>query len=473
DHPDVLVVDLHALQPVDLLDLVEQVLLHGPGALDAQDVVRVHRALAEPVARTDLVALVDPEVLADGDLVHTLRPLRRDHDDLALAALDLAEPDRAVELGDAGGILGPARLDQLRDPGQPARDVARLVDLAADLGQRGPRLDELSVTHRELRAHGDDELAELLVPLGRPDLDHRVQLLLAVLDDHELPAAGRLIQLLADRLLLDDVHELDAPGEVRDDRLGIRVPTEEEVARLHVRPVLDGKGRAVGHGQTAPDGALPGAHHDLALAAGHDPVAARGRHVRDALEADLAVHLGLALRLRRDAGGRAADVEGPERELRAGLADGLRREDTHGLAQVHHLHGRQVAAVAHPAQPALGLAGQHGADLDRLDAGVLDRFRLLRVDQLARLDQQLAVDRVVDVIQRHVADDAVLERLDDVFALLERRHLDTQDRAAVLLRDRDVLRRVHEAARAVTGIRGLERGRRRPLAGAGRRDVVR
>ena len=45
DDPDVLVVDLHALETVDLLDLVQEVLLHRPRPLDPQDVVRVDRAL--------------------------------------------------------------------------------------------------------------------------------------------------------------------------------------------------------------------------------------------------------------------------------------------------------------------------------------------------------------------------------------------------------------------------------------------
>jgi hypothetical protein len=36
DHADVLVVDLHALEPVDLLDLVQQVLLNGPRPLDSR-----------------------------------------------------------------------------------------------------------------------------------------------------------------------------------------------------------------------------------------------------------------------------------------------------------------------------------------------------------------------------------------------------------------------------------------------------
>jgi hypothetical protein len=68
------------------------------------------------------------------------------------------EPSTSVM---TAGSLG-ARLEELRDPRQTAGDVARLVRLARDLGQRGARLDLLAVAHRELRADRDDELAELL-----------------------------------------------------------------------------------------------------------------------------------------------------------------------------------------------------------------------------------------------------------------------------------------------------------------------
>src|SRR5690606_5530689 len=207
DRADVLVIDLHALEAVDLLHLVEQVLLHRTWPLDPQDVVRIDRTLGEAVTGAHLVALVDAQVLADRHLVDALGALRRDHDDLALAALDLAEADAAVDLGDNSRVLRLARLEQLGDARQTARDVAGLVDLAADLGQRGAGLDLFAVADRELGTDGDDELAELLLPLRIPDLDHRVQLLVAVLDDHELTAARRLIELLAHRLILDDVDK--------------------------------------------------------------------------------------------------------------------------------------------------------------------------------------------------------------------------------------------------------------------------
>src|SRR5690606_38183699 len=222
---------------------------------------------AQAVARTDLVALVDPQVLADRDLVHALRALRRHHDDLALAALDLAEPDGAVDLRDDRRVLGPPSFEQLGHPRQTARNVAGLVDLPADLGQRGPGLDDVAVAHGELRADRDDELPQLLVPVERADLDHRVELLLPVLDDHELATTGGLVELLADGLLLDDVDELDASAEVRDDRLGVRVPTEQQVTRLDLLALLHGQGGAIGDRETAAHGPFLGAHHDLALAA--------------------------------------------------------------------------------------------------------------------------------------------------------------------------------------------------------------
>ena len=80
-------------------------------------------------------------------------------------------------------------------------------------------------------------------------------------------------------------------------------------------------------------------------------------------------------RLLGGAGGGAAVVEGPHRELRAGLADGLGGDDAHRLAHLGQAPGGQHPPVALAAHAPPGLAGQHGADLDPLVAGVLDARR--------------------------------------------------------------------------------------------------
>src|SRR4029453_4769730 len=104
--------------------------------LDPQDVVRVDRALGEAVARPHRAALLDVEVLALGDLVLAGVAVLAAHDQLAHAARDATELHAPVDLGHDRRVLRPPRLEQLRDAGQAARDVAGLRGLAAGLDQR-------------------------------------------------------------------------------------------------------------------------------------------------------------------------------------------------------------------------------------------------------------------------------------------------------------------------------------------------
>ncbi len=64
-----LVVDQHALQPVDLLDLVDEVGGQCLHALDRQDVVRRRVAVEDVVALLDGVAVLEMERLALRDQV--------------------------------------------------------------------------------------------------------------------------------------------------------------------------------------------------------------------------------------------------------------------------------------------------------------------------------------------------------------------------------------------------------------------
>ena len=69
DHLDVLVVDQHALQPVDLLDLVDEIGGQRLDAPDGQDVVRCRIAVEDVVALLDDVAFLEMERLALRDQV--------------------------------------------------------------------------------------------------------------------------------------------------------------------------------------------------------------------------------------------------------------------------------------------------------------------------------------------------------------------------------------------------------------------
>ena len=289
------------------------------------------------------------------------------------------------------------------------------------------------------------------------------------------PARG-LVQLFEHGAPLNDVREVHHAGLVDHDGLRVRIPAEEQVARLDDLRLLHVDRRAVRHREPAAHLAVGRLDDDLAFARRDDALSVRILDGRYALQphdaADLRLPLVL-LRLARAAeAAEAAEVKRAQSELRARLADGLRRQNPHRLANVHGGHGRQVAAVAHLADAARALAREHRADLDRLNAGPLDGLRrILRNDRVA-FEKPLPRARIEHVLRRHVADDPVGQRLDDVLAFLQGAHVECEDRAAVAFRDRHVLRDVDQSPRQIARVRRLQRRIGQSLACAVRRKEV-
>ena len=212
---------------------------------------------------------------------------------------------------------------------------------------------------------------------------------------------------------------------------------------------------------------------DLAVARQGDLLAFVVGHDVDADELDLAVALRLDVLLLDAAGGHAADVEGPHGELGAGLADRLGGDDAHGHADLDELAGRQVHAVAAPADAQRGLAGHRAADLDLLDLHLLELPGRGQGDHLVLLDDHLVGDRVDDVDPADPAADRLGQADLDLLALVDDALGDALRGAAVFHGDHDVLGDVGELAGQVAAVGRLEGRVGQPLAGAvGRAEVL-
>src|SRR5258708_17835052 len=118
----------------------------------------------------------------------------------------------------------------------------------------------------------------------------------------------------------------------------------------------------------------------------------------------------------------------------------------------------EVASVAFDAYALSRLASQNGANLDSLDARIFDLLDLVLVDHLVGGDQHFAGERVVDIFERDASEHAIAEAFDYLAAFDQRRHLDSVERAAVVLDNDRVLRDVDQATGEVARVRGLERG---------------
>ena len=157
-------------------------------------------------------------------------------------------------------------------------------------------------------------------------------------------------------------------------------------------------------------------------------------------------------------------MEGPHGQLRAGLANRLRRDHAHRLAQLHQVAGSEVPPVAHDANAPPGLAGQHRTDLHPFNAGPLNRTGKIFGDLLVDIHDQVAFV-ILDLLQRDPADNAVSQRLDDLAAFHDRAHVDAVHRPAIRMADDDVLRDVDQTAGQVAGVGGLQRRIGQPFAG--------
>ncbi len=90
DDFEVLVVDVDALQTVDFLNFVDQVLLQFLLAEHVENVVRVARAVHQRFARLDALAFLHVDVDAARQRVFALFAVVAHHVDLALALGDFA-----------------------------------------------------------------------------------------------------------------------------------------------------------------------------------------------------------------------------------------------------------------------------------------------------------------------------------------------------------------------------------------------
>src|SRR5262245_29475868 len=187
----------------------------------------------------------------------------------------------------------------------------------------------------------------------------------------------------------------------------------------------------------------------------------------------VAVVLRLDDRLLECLTGRAADVEGAHRQLRAWFADGLRGDDADGFTEFYKIAGSQVATVTHRADAPAALACEHRANLELLDADALQLGRDRLVYVLVCFDNFfLFLHRVGNRFAAHPANDA-LPKIDHFFvAFVDRAHNDAVHRSAIFCHDDDVLRRIHEFAGEITGVSSFQRRIRETFPRAVSRNEV-
>ena len=347
DRLDVLVVDVDALQAVDLLDGVDQISLRVLFAEDGQQVVRVERAVDQRLARLDVFAFLHVDVHAANDRVFLLRPAVFAFDvNLAQTLADFAVFHDAVDFADDGRVARLAGLEEFDDARQTSGDVLGLGGLARNFRQHVSGLHLVAILHHQVRA-GRHEVFLAGAAGGVANLNRRRVFFIARRQrDDELRQAGDFVDLFLDGDAGLEVLELDRASGFGEDRERVRIPFGKKFAELDGLIFLDAQARAVDHVVALLFAALFVDDGDQAVAVHGDQVLAAAAHDVHVDEADEAAVAGLEFGLFGDARRRSADVERAHGELRARLADGLRGDHADRFAEFDKAAGGQVASVA-------------------------------------------------------------------------------------------------------------------------------
>ena len=124
------------------------------------------------------------------------------------------------------------------------------------------------------------------------------------------------------------------------------------------------------------------------------------------------------------------------------------------------------------ADAALCLAAQDGADENLLDAALADGIRLILGDQIALLDKDFVGRGIDDILERIAPDESVLDRLDDLVAVLDVADDNAFGRTAVVLMNDDLLRNIDQTAGEVTRVCRTECGIRKALTRTAGTDEI-
>ena len=420
-----LVVDLHTLQAVDFLHLVDDVFLHLHRALNGEDVGGSDSTVGERRTGFDIVAVLSQNLLRGGDEVGALLAGLRGDGHLAVAALEfLGDGDDTVDFGHDGGVGRVAGLEEFGDAGQTARDIASLTEGTRYLDHDITGMEFLTLVDTDMGTDGKVVHLED-VAFGIHDIEGRVLGTLTALDDDLVLQAGLSVALDTVGDVLDNILEGDATGDVGNNNGIVRIPLGNKfVLGQHVAGSLVKLG-AVGQQGREEGNVGIGIDNTHFSRTTHDNMVAVAlvvgiRHGTEFVDDETAFVFGLQAGGGTNVStGDTTDVEGSQGQLSTRLTDSLCGDDADGLTLLDHLAGGQVAAIALGADAMLRLASEDGTDFDLLDGRLFNLLADFLGEFFTGMGDKFAGLRVVDVVYRSTTEYLLAQRLNNILAFLE------------------------------------------------------
>src|SRR5690554_2080305 len=465
---DVFIVDDNTLQTVNVLDFVGDVLRQLNHTQQAQDIVRVGRAIGDHLTLFNRFTFEDVHlpVLRNQNLVRVI--VFRSDNQALLALGFLAERDHAADLGENGGLFRATSLEKVSNPRQTTGDVPGLRAFLRNTGNHVTQLHIGAVGHGHQRVRRQEEdrsttTWQFHFFSGVVDqLNRRTNVLtsgrtLFRIDHFHGRQAGQLICLGANGNTLVHVNELGSTLGFRDDGVRVWIPLGYHNTDLDHIAALHRQHRAVRQFVPLTLTALLIGHSQRGGAGNHNQGAVGLFDGLQVVQANSTAMLDLDIVDRRCPAGRTTNVEGPHGQLGTRLTDRLGSDNANCLTYVDLMAAGQVPAITLRTDTVAGLTGNRRANPDFVHTGTFQRFDGLLVQQgTGRNNCVVLVGRCEGVTGSHTTQNTITQRHYNVTTFDVRRHQQAFRSTTVFLGNYQVLGYVNQTTGQVTGVRGLQ-----------------
>src|SRR4030095_12577892 len=123
DYLNMLVVDVHTLQAIDLLNFIHEILLQATHTEYSQNIVRVQRTSHQSLAGTNTISVLHVDVRTARDVVLAFFTVVASDDQFAFALRDRTKSDCSIYFRHNRGLSGTAGFEKLDHARQTASDV--------------------------------------------------------------------------------------------------------------------------------------------------------------------------------------------------------------------------------------------------------------------------------------------------------------------------------------------------------------
>ncbi|RML80683.1 hypothetical protein ALQ89_06468 [Pseudomonas amygdali pv. tabaci] len=482
---DVLVVDLHALQTVYILNLVNDVLGQRTHTQQTQDVVWIARTVGDNFAAVHLFAFEDVQVTPlRNQLFVRIATVVRGNDQTALALGLFTECDGTADFCKDRRLFRTTGFEQVGNTRQTTGDVTSLRSFLRNTSD--------NITDRDLRtvSHTDQGVGRQEV-LSRY-VSTRQQQILAIQTDHlhsrtdvlagsrtvfgvkhfNVGHTGQLVCLTLDRDAFFHADVGNSTFHLGNDWVSVRIPLGHDRTSVDLVAFLHRNHCTVWQlvtltlaTEVISDGQFTGAGY-------RNQVTVNTLNVLQVVKTDSTAILHLNAVGCRGPACRTTNVERTHCQLGTRLTDRLCSDYADSFTDVNLVTASQVATVALGTDAVARFTADWRANDHFVDAVQLDELDPLLVYQCASRNDDVFCARLEHVTGDNPTQYALTQRLYNVTAFNVRSHQQTVLGTAIHLGNDQILSNVYQTASQITGVSGFQCGIRKTLTSTVSGDEV-